>query len=387
MELVTRDKCFSCGACISICPHHAISAEQKDGFSYPMIDRNLCVNCGLCKRACPAENYRKSEQNPNLYAFRHTDRNLVEKSSSGAAFTALSDHILAQGGLVIGAVMDEDHVVRHHLTDSVSVRDSMRGAKYVQSDLNGTFEATKKAFKNGEKPLLFIGTPCQAEAFRTYCTAAGLDLKKIIICALVCHGASSPLIWKQWVETFLRERTGNNLEICFRNKEQGWRNNKMTAFVDGKPYSMQSYANLFYSNLCNQKACFSCPFTTPMRNCDITLGDFWSIQRFDAGFAEANGVSMLLSHTEKGDKLIRQCAVDGDLRQLAFDPAAESLQPALTKPYEKPVEYEQFWKDYQKLNFQRLVRKYTGKSRADRIRRVLRRKMLKILQASGVIQN
>ena len=382
MELINRDECFGCGACMSICPRHAISAKLKDGFSYPVIDQNLCINCGLCKRACPAENYRQSEHAPKLYAFRHTDLELVEDSSSGAVFTALSDRILAQGGAIIGAVMDEDNVVRHHLTGEASVRDKMRGAKYVQSDLNGTLEAAAKLLRSSETPLLFTGTPCQAEAFRTYCTAAGLDLTNVIICALVCHGAPSPLIWKHWLEAFLRKIPGETVVLRFRDKEQGWRSNKMTAVVDGKSYSMETYANLFYSKLGNQRACFTCPFTTPMRNCDITLGDFWSIQHFDEGFAEKKGVSMLLAHTDKGDKLIRQCAADGELKQIAFDPAEDILQPALTSPYQKPVEYEQFWKDFQKLDFSALVRKYTGKSPADRVRRFLRRKMLKILQAS-----
>ena len=110
MELVDREKCYSCGACVAICPHNAITTEWEDGFFYPVVDQNMCINCGLCKRACPAEHHEKNNQTPRLYAFQHRDPTVIEKSSSGGAFTALSDQILSEGGLVIGAVIDEDKI-------------------------------------------------------------------------------------------------------------------------------------------------------------------------------------------------------------------------------------------------------------------------------------
>ena len=383
MKLIEREKCYSCGACVAICLRNAITTEWKDGFSYPVVSQSQCINCGLCKRACPAEHIESKNQILRLYAFQHSDPTVVEYSSSGGAFTALSDKILSEGGLVIGAVMDEDMVVRHHIVDDTAGRDAMRGAKYMKSDMTALFSTLKETLSNTHQSVLFTGTPCQAEAFRTYCLAAGVDLTNICICALVCHGASSPQVWKAYLNRLLSKNHGKELKFNFRNKSSGWRKNQMTVKIDGQEYPMRAYSTLFYSKLCNSRACFTCPYASVERNCDITLGDFWSIQRFKKGYEEGKGVSKLLAHTEKGDSLIRQCAAEGKLTELAFDPGKDTPAHALTCPYKKPVEYELFWKDFQRLGFSALEKKYTGERLPDRIRRMIRRRLLGILARQG----
>ena len=386
MELVQRDKCFTsgaCGACVAACQHDAISTEIVDGFLYPVINQDICVDCGLCKRACPAESSVRSDVVPTLYAFQHQDEHTVEKSSSGAAFTALSDAVLAQGGVIVGAVLDADNVVRHHVVDSAAERDAMRGAKYVQSDMSGIYALIAKEIREQRRPVLFTGTPCQAEAVRTYCEARRLDLTDVYLCALVCHGASSPLVLKDYLRNLEEVAQGDVTDINFRNKQHGWRHNRMTAQVGDEERFMEAYSALFYSKLCNSRACFACPFTSVMRNCDITMGDFWSIQKFDEGYAEGAGVSMLLTHTQKGEELVRACAKEGDLKRVEYDPHTDSLQSALTKPYGKPLEYDLFWQDYRKLRFSQIEKKYTGLHAFDRVRRLVRRKLLALRLKRG----
>ena len=48
-----REKCFECGACVSLCPVKAISF--KDDFSV-VFDLEKCIgsSCGKCVDACPA---------------------------------------------------------------------------------------------------------------------------------------------------------------------------------------------------------------------------------------------------------------------------------------------------------------------------------------------
>ncbi len=50
---VDEEKCFSCGACISLCPMNAI--KFKEDFSI-FFDKEKCIGatCGLCVDACPA---------------------------------------------------------------------------------------------------------------------------------------------------------------------------------------------------------------------------------------------------------------------------------------------------------------------------------------------
>ena len=53
-EIVEKNKCTGCTACMNSCPKGAIRFEQgQDGFKYPSIDNTNCINCELCKKICP----------------------------------------------------------------------------------------------------------------------------------------------------------------------------------------------------------------------------------------------------------------------------------------------------------------------------------------------
>jgi heterodisulfide reductase subunit A-like polyferredoxin len=47
---VDRERCISCGACISPCPSRAIRFDESLDIE---IDERRCIGCGICVRACP----------------------------------------------------------------------------------------------------------------------------------------------------------------------------------------------------------------------------------------------------------------------------------------------------------------------------------------------
>ena len=49
---ILEDKCTGCGACLKLCPQHAIQGEQKKPHT---IDSAKCIRCGICRDACPFE--------------------------------------------------------------------------------------------------------------------------------------------------------------------------------------------------------------------------------------------------------------------------------------------------------------------------------------------
>ena len=55
----------------------------------------------------------------------------MKHSSSGGFFTAVSDHLLAQGGVIYGAAFAGDFSVAHIRGTTAEQRDGMRGSKYV----------------------------------------------------------------------------------------------------------------------------------------------------------------------------------------------------------------------------------------------------------------
>ena len=58
---VDKERCFECGACLSLCPVSAITF--KEDFSV-VFDEEKCIGspCGLCVDACPARAIKLVEQ-------------------------------------------------------------------------------------------------------------------------------------------------------------------------------------------------------------------------------------------------------------------------------------------------------------------------------------
>lgn len=46
---VHRDRCVGCGACVEVCPVHAISLVEERA----LINREVCIGCGECMTVCP----------------------------------------------------------------------------------------------------------------------------------------------------------------------------------------------------------------------------------------------------------------------------------------------------------------------------------------------
>ena len=94
-----KNQCSGCTACANSCPHQAIWMQpDRLGFCYPIVDTTLCTDCGICEAVCPFHPSAEDIDLPLPYAVRHKDMQQVAASQSGAAFIALSDWVLEQGG-------------------------------------------------------------------------------------------------------------------------------------------------------------------------------------------------------------------------------------------------------------------------------------------------
>ena len=68
------------------------------------------------------------------YIVKQKDLDSRMLSRSGGIFAAISDQVLAQGGVIYGAGMDKNFNVVHKRAVNATERDELRGSKYVQSD-------------------------------------------------------------------------------------------------------------------------------------------------------------------------------------------------------------------------------------------------------------
>lgn len=298
-------ECCGCTACASICSHNAISMEPDAlGFLYPKINESLCVECGLCEKVCQFnDNYDRSLNlpQPTAYAARHKDIGEVMKSRSGAAFVAISDYILEQGGIVYGAGYKDHFRVAHKRATTKEERDEFRGSKYVQSDLSGVFRQVKEDLKNG-LTVLFSGTPCQTAGLNSY---IGKKLRKnLILLDIVCHGVPGPYIWRDYLAYLEKRNNSKIIYVNFRDKElYGWKAHKETFKFESGGGKI-NYTHLFYRHILFRHSCGECHYTNLHRPSDITIADYWGWQKTDPEFnADNKGCSLVLCNTEKGQKL------------------------------------------------------------------------------------
>lgn len=357
-----NEECCGCTACYSICPKDAIKmCPDREGFFYPQIDNDRCIECGLCKKVCSFQQENKQENSfeQRYFAMRSKNPEILYESSSGGVFSVLSDFILSQGGIICGVVLDSDLMVRTIATDQLKERDEMRGSKYVQSNLGDMYSMVEETLKAGRK-VMFSGTPCQIAGVREYLNVRHINMKDLYLCDFVCHGVSSPLIWKEYIN-FLKKMFHSEIEeFRFRSKQYGWKNMKMRIVTrDGDKSEVCnkkfSYLKLYSSLMITRPSCFLCKYTSFSRKSDITVADFWNVGSACPEFNDNKGISTVLVNTEKGEQWIEAMKERLDFQEVA---KADCWQPHLEYSAVQPANRERFWQEYNQRGISFVLNKY-----------------------------
>ena len=72
---------------------------------------------------------------PKIHAVQHKGETIRAASRSGGIFTALSDWVLENNGVIYGCVLDNNFNAVHIRATNIEERNRMRGSKYIQSDI------------------------------------------------------------------------------------------------------------------------------------------------------------------------------------------------------------------------------------------------------------
>lgn len=358
IQIKAPKDCCGCTACASICAHDAIIMKPDAlGFLYPEVDTSKCVECGLCDKVCAFnDNYDLSSNLSELEAYgaRHKDMKEVETSRSGAAFIAISDWILAHGGVVYGVGYTDHFRVVHKRAATKEERDEFKGSKYVQSDLTGVFRQVKQDLKDG-LIVLFSGTPCQTAGLNSY---IGKKLREnLYLVDIVCHGVPGPYIWRDYIK-YLEEKQGDEIVwVNFRDKQKfGWRAHRESyKFRNGG--GIMTFTDLFYKHIMFRHSCGNCHYTNLQRPSDLTLADFWHSEDVDPNLhTDDKGMSLLLVNTEKGQKLLDK--VKDEFQILQPVDVTKALQQPLRTPFLSHSLREDFEIDYKSEGFVFAFKKY-----------------------------
>lgn len=364
MQKVKENKkdCCGCGACAEICPCNIIEMlPDEEGFLYAFYDEKKCIHCGKCEKVCPEGTEKILNKKHIAYAVKNRRDAERMKSTSGAVFPLLSNKILKDGGVVVGVCLDSSWHVVYDIGQTPSEIQRFRNSKYVQSNMSGIYE--KIANLSLERKILFTGTPCQSAALGKYlseCKRGRRD--NVIICDLICGKAVSPQIWEKYVRYLKEKYEGNMVEFIFRDKKAGWAYAKPKATINDKSISKDieekcNWMELYtHSEFC-RPSCYYCSFTTPRRNSDITIGDFWGVENVVPGFYDNKGVSLVIVHNKKGYDLLKAISHESRIKRCTLE---DCLQDRLKFPTPEPEHREKFWQDYYSLNFEDFLIKYAS---------------------------
>lgn len=349
--------CYGCSACGQICPKKAIQFKKgANGFYFPSISDSLCVDCGLCRKVCPALSHVECEKIPQIvFAAKHRSKNVLLASSSGGIFTALTDSILKDEGIVVGAGYNyNEHIVEHCICKTSEERDQIRGSKYIQSDPKNIFRQIKDELKT-DKKVFFIGTPCQVAGLNSYLKFSKVDTNQLLTCDIICHGVGSPEFWYKTICLIEKKLCTSIDKITFKDKRRGWTNPLSIAFSGKKRYSLRPYTVLYFDNDIMRESCYHCKYSSLQRESDITIGDFWRVKQFHPEIYDTHGVSVVLVNTEKGRELFKDAS---DNLEFVESNITECMQNNLQYPTTPGRFKDEFWRDYNNKKFEFVIRKW-----------------------------
>ncbi len=324
-----KSECCGCGACSQVCPKQCITiVPDEDGFLFPCIDNSRCVHCHLCEKVCPVENVPinlETQGEQWIVAARCKDEDSVKKASSGGAFGAIVRTLRKnKEWMVWGAAFDDNLQVVHQCSKDKNDLTALHKSKYVQSQLMDAFPRIRQQLKNG-KNVVFSGTPCQVAALHNYLRDDNIE--NLFCIDLVCHGVPSQKMFDKYV--FEEEKRLNDkiqsVEFRFRvfNKiRKNWNSRNIRLVTkSGKVKILNRYNSIFlrayHSFLFYRDSCHACRFATSNRQGDLTIGDFWGIQRFYPELDADKGISLIQCNTTKGKRVFEE--LSGEMTIYSID--------------------------------------------------------------------
>lgn len=365
INLFNKVDCCGCNACGDVCAHQAITFKtDNEGFWYPVVDKEKCTDCHLCEKVCPIINVTDLKKNdlPQsiCYAAEHKNLEVVFDSTSGGLFSALADIMYKRGGYVGGAIFNDDFSVRQYISNDKKDLPRLRSSKYLQSHLDGFYKQVRDLLKAGEK-VLVCGSPCQMAALRAFLRK---DYDNLLIADYICRGINSPKVWRKYLDSY-EERYGSKVVYCkAKSKEYGWRNlTQKVILANGKHYYETKDQSNFTKGYLQtgvycRPSCYDCKFKGYPRIADITLADFWGIEKVDKTLEKNLGTSLVMINSKKGETYFELVKKRCNYVPVPFE-SIEAGNRSLNLSVDPPkVDREEFFQDLDQMSFLQIADKY-----------------------------
>jgi len=178
-NVVLRELCSSCGACVLVCPFNCLEYREEK----PQLV-GKCETCGICPKVCPRLELsqgdleklafgREHQLNEEFGVFRRSviaqaaDNAILRACQDGGVVSALLTYAFDTGvidsAIVSGMSREKPWFAAPRLISSSKEIPQCAGTRYTYSP---SLLALQEAVKQGRKSLAFVGTPCQIQSLR-----------------------------------------------------------------------------------------------------------------------------------------------------------------------------------------------------------------------------
>lgn len=224
--------------------------------------------------------------------------------ASGGTGYQLGKHFITDlGGIVYATGHTSDRLATVLRATTLKDLASTKGSKYVRGLFpKGLFASLKEDVNTG-KPILFVGTPCQVAGLRGLLERNGDRYENLIFVDLLCHGAPP----QTFLDAEIRHLIGNRpyTDVRFRGNDKHdfhlsiWDKDYCIYSVKARK---QPYLLAMLRGVTLMEGCYKCPFASPERTGDITLGDYIGLGAADGFTVEGHNVSYISLNTRQGEK-------------------------------------------------------------------------------------
>lgn len=334
MELENNNNCCGCGVCESVCPNKCIERSCGERKSESFFKGKECVQCGLCDDVCPLNKELFHDKQKTFYKAKSINPNVLSKSSSGGVVHEVASAVIAAGGIVYGAAWNYDNQRVEHIRileeNELSI---IQGSKYVQSIITPRlYNSIKKDLYN--TTVLFIGTPCEVAAVRSFTK----DHDNLVCVDLICHGVPSYRMFADQLKTITETpiKSVSFRDRCtFRLLVNDQNNTYEYDWEDSPYYSLYMH----FASL--REYCYHCKYACNTRVGDITAGDY---------IEKGKGYSCVVLNTKKGETWFGQIKRHLNLETKDIELLKENH--AFNQPTQKHPYTDKFSRYYNEMNLE-----------------------------------
>lgn len=311
-----------------------------------------------------------------VYAAYAKDESLRMASSSGAVFSLLAEQILSREGVVYGVAMSLDCKSAEFIrVDTIDDLFKLRGSKYLQARVGSTYNRVKKDLEVGFD-VLFSGVGCQINGLKAFLNKTYDNLFCVDV---ICHGVPSPALWKKYVEYMEKQNESQMVSVNFRCKDDSWQNFGMKELGKDKKEvyiskDIDPFMQMFLRNYCLRPSCYDCT-AKKVKMSDVTIADFWGIERVASDMNDGRGTSLVLIRNKKGEEMFEFVKDRLKYRNVSYEDGVRG-NPTEYQSVARPKERAVFFHDMDTLAFSALQEKYAAPisfSVVQRIKRKLRK--------------